>query len=161
MTLDGRLSEGAGSATDAEVLVETVLHASADVAFAAWVEASLIELWWGPDGFKTTVQLIEPCAGGRFAYLMEGPSGASCVMRGRFLIVDAPHRLEIEVDDHCNIDLPHGVDAQLTRSRISVEFHAVEAGTKIRLRHSRLTCAYMPVARQSWGMSLRRQPRGA
>lgn len=37
----------------------------------AWTTPESVSAWWGPRGFATTVETLEPWSGGRFHYVME------------------------------------------------------------------------------------------
>ncbi|NYI57380.1 SRPBCC domain-containing protein [Cellulomonas soli] len=52
-----------------------VMAAPAAAIWAAWLDPSAVAAWWGPDGFTSTVRLLELRDGGRFEVVMHSPDG--------------------------------------------------------------------------------------
>jgi uncharacterized protein YndB with AHSA1/START domain len=46
-----------------------------DRVWAAWNDPETIARWWGPAGFRSTVQELDVREGGRFRVIMHGPDG--------------------------------------------------------------------------------------
>jgi len=49
--------------------------------------------WWGPNGFTVPTVDVDRRVGGRYRIEMQPPEGASFVLSGEYLVVDAPERL--------------------------------------------------------------------
>lgn len=132
------------------------VRATPSEVFDAWVIPSMVEAWWGPDGFTMRVLDLTAKAGGHFAFEMTAPNGNSCIMSGVYHNVDRPKRLVFEVHQHCNLDLPHGTKPQENSSLVEVEFRGSELGTVVSLTHTLLNKDYAKLAVVSWAQSLRR-----
>jgi uncharacterized protein YndB with AHSA1/START domain len=66
--------------------------------FAAWSSAEHIKRWFCPDGFTVAHAKVEMRVGGSFDVCMRGPDGTEHWSRGRFVVVQPPERLVIEMD---------------------------------------------------------------
>ncbi|BBM03528.1 SRPBCC domain-containing protein [Microbulbifer sp. GL-2] len=132
------------------------VRATPSEVFDAWVIPSMVEAWWGPDGFTMRVLNLTAKAGGEFAFEMTAPNGNSCIMSGVYRSVDRPKRLVFEVYEHCNLDLPHGTKPQRNSSLVEVVFRGSELGTVVSLTHTLLNTDYEKLAAVSWAQSLRR-----
>lgn len=54
-----------------------VMPASPDAVFDAFRDPARLARWWGPDGFTNTFGVFEFRPGGRWAFAMHGPNGAT------------------------------------------------------------------------------------
>ena len=133
---------------------ERFIEAPAEAVFDAWITASLVETWWGPDGFSTKVHELDARPAGRYAFEMIAPSGNSCMMSGHYRTVERPHLLVFEVSDHCNLDLPGDVEAQTETSLVTVKFAPKNGKTHVLLTHTDLNRDYSWLAVASWAQSL-------
>lgn len=140
---------------------ERTIAASAEEIFKAWTTPSLLEIWWGPDGFSTIAHELDARPGGRFAFEMTAPSGKSCVMSGTYITVEPPTQLVFEVSDHCNLDLPDGVEAQTETSLVTVKLVENDGKTHVLLTHTHLNRDYSWLATASWAQSLDKIQTGA
>ena len=53
-----------------QVVIEREYDASADDVWEMWTTKAGIESWWGPNGFRVTVQALDLRAGGQLRYTM-------------------------------------------------------------------------------------------
>jgi len=134
------------------------VDASPDDVFAAWVTPQILETWWGPEGFTTTVLKLDPAEGGRFAFEMTAPDGSSCVMTGVYKRIDRPKLLVFEITDHCNLNLPDGVRPQQDPSLVTVRFSERDGKTDVAVSHSFLNAEYEFIAVRSWSSALAKIP---
>lgn len=134
----------------AQDLAVQTIDASPDDVFAAWITPELIEQWWGPEGFSTCVIELQPTVGGHFVFEMRAPSGSTCEMTGTYTKIDRPRLLSFEVQNHCNLDLPQGVQPQLEPSIVTVVFTRVGRRTQVVVRHQSLAPNYAWLAIASW-----------
>lgn len=84
---------------DSETLTMTITaHFDAPIArvWEMWENPRLLERWWGPPTYPTTVVDHDLTPGGGVSYFMTGPEGDQARGWWRVLVVDAPHRLEFE-----------------------------------------------------------------
>lgn len=134
------------------------VDAPPDDVFAAWVTPQILETWWGPEGFTTTVRRLDPVEGGRFAFEMTAPDGASCVMTGVYTKIDRPTLLVFEIIGHCNLNLPHGVRPQQKPSLVTVRFSDCEGKTDIAVSHALLNAEYQTLTAFNWSGALAKIP---
>ncbi len=78
--------------TDREIVITRTFSAPRDLVWAAFTEAGHVEKWWGPKGFTTRVDELDPVAGGKTSYVMMAPDGKEYPVGGVFREVDPPHR---------------------------------------------------------------------
>ncbi len=57
------------------IRVERSFDAPADLVWAAWTEADILDLWWAPKPFITVTQSLNFTEGGQWHYCMQGPDG--------------------------------------------------------------------------------------
>lgn len=73
-----------------------VLKAPRSQVFRAWVDATLLAQWWGPNGFNNTIHVFEPKPGGTWSLTMHGPDGATYPNESRFVEVVPNERIVFE-----------------------------------------------------------------
>jgi len=61
--------------SDSQIVAVRSFAASRDRVFAAFVEPRLIERWWGPVGWQTTVETLDLRVGGHYRIRLTGPNG--------------------------------------------------------------------------------------
>ena len=130
--------------------------ASRDSVFRAWVEPEMVEQWWGPVGYQTKVERLDPRPGGSFFFVMTGPSGASCPMSGTYFAVVRPSLLAFELKDHCIADMPNEVEPPTMPSRVNVRFEARGEQTELVLTQTGLAKDYQLLAEGGWSQSFDR-----
>ncbi|MBX3584044.1 MAG: SRPBCC domain-containing protein [Rhizobiaceae bacterium] len=67
--INAKPSAGA-SLPQAAVVVERLYHASVEELWALWTTKAGFESWWGPEGFRVEVHVLEPREGGALEYDM-------------------------------------------------------------------------------------------
>jgi len=55
--------------------ITRVFNAPRELVWQAWASPEHIGLWWGPDGFTTTIQKMDFREGGEWIFVMHGPDG--------------------------------------------------------------------------------------
>jgi uncharacterized protein YndB with AHSA1/START domain len=73
--------------------LETVLRASPEKVFDAFVDPAKLAKWWGPAGFTSPSLELEVRKGGRYRITMQPPEGQAFHLRGEFQEIDRPRRL--------------------------------------------------------------------
>jgi uncharacterized protein YndB with AHSA1/START domain len=53
--------------------------------FSAWTKPEELEKWWGPEGFKTTIEEMNVEVNGKYKYNMHSPDGQIHVLTGQYL----------------------------------------------------------------------------
>jgi uncharacterized protein YndB with AHSA1/START domain len=71
------MSEGSSEAATAkskalDLAMTRIFDAPRRLVFEVWKKREHVERWWGPHGFKTTVQEMDVRPGGKFRYVMSG-----------------------------------------------------------------------------------------
>jgi uncharacterized protein YndB with AHSA1/START domain len=106
--------------------------------FSALTDPKLLPLWWGPKGFECRWAELDVRAGGRFRIDMLRPdTGYEGVFEGRYLEVDPPRRLVMEILEHCN-GAPEVFDASAlgpTQVTFTLDPRA-DGGTELTLLHT-------------------------
>ncbi|WP_353191045.1 SRPBCC family protein [Pandoraea pnomenusa] len=72
--------------------------ATREVVFGAWTNTEAVKRWFCPTGYTVPEANIDARAGGAFELRMQSPEGESHWIRGRFVEVDAPNRLVIDME---------------------------------------------------------------
>ena len=103
---------------DREIVTTQIFDAPRERVFAAWTDPDQVAQWWGPQGFRNTIQTFEPWPGGQWNFIMEGPDGTHFRNESVFVAVSAPDKI---VFDHTST--PH--------FRVIVTFE--EEGSRTRL----------------------------
>ena len=105
------------------------IRAPRETVFEAWTRPEHLSRWACPD--HATLESVESDArpGGRFRLAMVGPEGERYTAVGTYREVEAPSRVvytwEWEEEEHA-----------VGETLVTVEFHAVDGGTEVRLVHS-------------------------
>lgn len=87
--------------------------------FAALSTPERLARWFGPAGFRNEFLACDLREGGRWQYIMHGPTGKHFANESEFVVLDAPHRWEIR-----HVSQPH--------YRLTIELVPVEDGTELR-----------------------------
>ena len=64
-------------ASDREIVLSRVFHASRELVWEAWTNPAQIVKWWGPRGFSTTIKRMDFRVGGEWTHTMHGPDGTN------------------------------------------------------------------------------------
>lgn len=119
------------------ILIERVFPAAIDRVFAAWTTADLLNLWFGPEGFRVTESQINLAVGGDYKITIESPEGQTITHYGTYVAIDAPSQLSFTwiLDNQDCV----GSRDQCTNTLVSIELEALtEATTKVSLLHEQL-----------------------
>lgn len=78
---------------DRELVFTRVFDAPRELVFAAWTQPEHVTHWWGPDGFRTTIQEMDVRPGGTWRFVLHGPDGTDYKNRIVFVEIVRPERL--------------------------------------------------------------------
>ncbi|QTD44501.1 SRPBCC family protein [Ottowia testudinis] len=81
---------GAGPADARTLVTSRVFDAPRERVWAAFADPALLARWWGPDGFRNTIQHFDFRAGGAWRLVMHGPDGTDYPNEFRFATVNEP-----------------------------------------------------------------------
>lgn len=69
-----------------------------EVVFGAWTSVEAVKRWFCPTGYTVPEATVDARVGGPFELRMQSPEGESHWIRGRFVEIDAPARLVIDME---------------------------------------------------------------
>ena len=75
------------------IVMSRVFDAPRDLVFQAYTDPAHIPQWWGPSYLTTTVDRMEPRAGGSWRIVQRDGDGGEFAFRGVYHAVDAPERI--------------------------------------------------------------------
>jgi uncharacterized protein YndB with AHSA1/START domain len=78
---------------DREIVVSRVFEAPRELVWEAWTDPVQVVCWWGPRGFKTTIETMEVRPGGVWKHVMHGPDGTDYPNKSVFIEVVKPERI--------------------------------------------------------------------
>ncbi|MFJ2994499.1 SRPBCC family protein [Pandoraea sp. NPDC087047] len=90
-------SEAKSAAQPRPLAVERTYPTTRETIFRAWTTADAVKRWFCPVGYTIPEAQIDAREGGAFDLRMQSPEGESHWIRGRFVEVDAPNRLVIDM----------------------------------------------------------------
>jgi len=102
--------------------MERVFPAPRERVFAAYTDAKAIPEWWGPRSLTTTVEKLEPRAGGQWRFVQRDQAGNVYGFHGVYHACVAPERLVQTFEFE-------GAPGHVLLE--SVRFESVAAGTKV------------------------------
>ena len=74
------------------IIATTLFDAPRDLVFKIMTDPELIPQWWGPRSLTTTVEKMEPWAGGSWRYVVSSNNGGKWIFFGVNHAVEAPLR---------------------------------------------------------------------
>ena len=114
---------------DTVLRMTRVFDAPREKVFRAWTDPEALKQWWGPEGYKATVDSLESTPGGHYRTCMTSPDGNDMWVGGLFKEVKPFDRLVFtfawEQEDG---KLGH-------ETQVTVEFREVDGGTELTLVH--------------------------
>ncbi|VVE21159.1 polyketide cyclase [Pandoraea communis] len=92
-------SEAAASAAQPRPLTVGRTYATTrETVFRAWTTTEAVKRWFCPAGYTIPEARIDAQVGGAFELMMQSPEGDAHWIRGRFVEIDAPGRLVIDME---------------------------------------------------------------
>lgn len=82
-----------GVAHTFDLVLERIIDAPPEKVFRAYTDAAILSQWFAPKPWFITDAVVEPRAGGRFNFVMNGPDGERFPNSGVFLEVVENRRL--------------------------------------------------------------------
>ncbi len=83
----------ATAAPEREIVITRVVNAPRERVWEAWTDAEQIAKWWGPQGFTTTIHMMDVRPGGVWRHTMHGPNGVDYQNFSTFTEVVKPERI--------------------------------------------------------------------
>ena len=75
---------------ECEIVVTRVFEAPRQMVFDAWADPKQLVQWFGPEGFRTTIETFEFLEGGVWLQVMHGPDGTNYPCTAMFTEVERP-----------------------------------------------------------------------
>lgn len=138
-----------------EVHITHVFDAARERVFAAWTDPEQLVKWFAPDGCTISFRNIDIREGGGFHSCVQSPGQRDCWCKGRYLLIDAPHRIifTMAFTDASGNDVRPS-DAGMPEgwppvTKVTVDFTEADGKTKLTLHQevpesiARATGAYM------------------
>ncbi len=81
------------SVAEREIVISRLFDAPREMVWAAWTDPKQVALWWGPNGFSTTIEQMDVRPGGVWKQVLHGPDGTDYPNESMFLEVVQYERL--------------------------------------------------------------------
>jgi uncharacterized protein YndB with AHSA1/START domain len=78
---------------DREIVISRVFDAPRELVWMAWTDPRHVARWWGPNGFTTTIEVMDVRPGGVWKQVMHGPDGRNYPAESVFQEVVHPERI--------------------------------------------------------------------
>ncbi|MGP8216951.1 MAG: SRPBCC domain-containing protein [Bacteroidia bacterium] len=79
-----------------EISITRILNAPKELVFEAWTDPKHLSQWWGPNGFTTTIQVMDVQTNGKWLMTMHGPDGTDYPNEAIFTKVVKPDLIVYE-----------------------------------------------------------------
>jgi uncharacterized protein YndB with AHSA1/START domain len=86
--------------SDREMVISRVVDAPRELVWKVWTEPEHVAKWWGPNGFSTTIEVMDVRPGGEWKHTMRGPDGTNYPNHSKFIEVVKPERIVMEHGGH-------------------------------------------------------------
>ncbi len=100
--------------------VTAEFDAPVESVWELWADPRLLERWWGPPEFATTVEHHDLTPGGRITHFMTSPDGEKFPAEWSVLAVEVPRRLVLADADVDAAGVPNDGNG-ITRMEITIE----------------------------------------
>jgi len=84
---------------DREIVLNRIFDAPRELVWQAWTTPEHLIRWWGPKGFRMTVQQFELKTGGVWKFTLHGPDGTDFPNQIVFVDIRQPERLVYKTSD--------------------------------------------------------------
>ncbi len=81
------------STAEREIVISRLFDAPRKMVWEAWTDPKQVALWWGPNGFSTTIEQMDVRPGGVWKQVLHGPDGTDYPNESVFLEVVQYKRL--------------------------------------------------------------------
>jgi uncharacterized protein YndB with AHSA1/START domain len=114
--------------TNRTMRITAEYDAPVDHVWQLWADPRLLERWWGPPTYPATFDTHDLSPGGNVGYRMTGPEGDESRGWWKVLVVEPPHRIELE-DGFAQPDGTPNPDMPTMRMRVDIA--AVDGRTRM------------------------------
>ena len=133
--------------------LEKTLPVPPERVFAAFADPERFREWWGPVGYTVLALELDVAEGRDYRLVMKPPDGDTFHIRGTFLEVDPPHRLEYTF-------VYEEPDPDDQETLVTLRFEPSHLGTRLVLEHGEFkTTPRWELHRVGWSETLERLER--
>jgi uncharacterized protein YndB with AHSA1/START domain len=93
-------TDKANDTSDREIVITRVVGAPRELVWKVWTEPEHVAKWWGPNGFSTTIEVMDVRPGGEWKHTMRGPDGVNYPNHAKFIEVVKPERIVLKNGGH-------------------------------------------------------------
>ena len=86
-------SPASENTADREIVISRVFHAPRELVWQAMTDPQHVVNWWGPRGFRTTIERMDLRPGGVWQQVMHGPDGTNYPNKSTFREIVKPERI--------------------------------------------------------------------
>ncbi|MBD0378840.1 SRPBCC family protein [Paenibacillus sedimenti] len=98
--------------------------------FQAWTKQELLQQWWGPAGFTTTIDRMEVVAGGNYRFIMHAPNGSNHIIGGKYIEIIPNEKLVF------TWKWEHGaMGGEQDETQVTIQFFEQGTGTELVMTH--------------------------
>jgi uncharacterized protein YndB with AHSA1/START domain len=111
-TITSSTKAPAGAVPQAAVVVERTYRATLEELWALWTTKDGFESWWGPEGFRVEVQVLEAHEGGALEYDMiaDAPQAVAAMKAAGQPISHGTRGRFSAFRPHTHLELTHAID---------------------------------------------------
>ena len=123
------------SNSDREILSSRILNASLEISYQAFANPTILQKWWGPEGFTNTFQVFELKPEGKWILTMHGPEKGYYENSSIFKIVEPYKKITWTRISHPLFDMEvlfENITETKTRISFIMIFNTIEECEKIK-----------------------------
>ncbi|KAA2243321.1 polyketide cyclase [Chitinophaga agrisoli] len=81
---------------DRELYITKLVNAPVSLVWEVWINPEHIAKWWGPNGFRNTIEKMDMRPGGEWEFVMHGPDGTDYRNKNVFTEIVKEERIVYE-----------------------------------------------------------------
>lgn len=79
-----------------ELSICRLLNAPQELVWEVWTDPEHIKNWWGPEGFKNSIEKMDVTEGGEWEFVMHSPDGTDFKNKHVYLKLEKPSKLVLQ-----------------------------------------------------------------
>jgi len=121
-------------APSSQIVSSRTFNSPRELLYRAWSEPEHLKNWWGPNGFRNTIEEYELKAGGKWRFVMHGPNGVDYPNEIEFIEVMAQRRIVFKhlSEPHFEVTATFEDLGGRTRVAFKMNFPTIEECEKLR-----------------------------
>jgi len=109
------------ASSDRQIVSARVLDAPRERVFRAWTDPARLARWWGPKGFRNTLEEFDLRPGGVWRFVMHGPDGVDYKNKSVFVEIVEPERIVFQHESGPRFQVTATFAEQAGRTRLTFE----------------------------------------